>query len=76
MDMLHVIGKNVHFLRETLGYSQEELATIAGLHRAYIGHIERGERNLSINNLCQIAAALQTHPSSLLIENAFPWKGK
>ena len=74
MDMLKAIGKNVRFLRESRGFTQERLASKAGVHRTYIGAIERGERNLTISNLCQLAAALKVHPGVLLFEESFRWE--
>jgi len=65
-DDLQAIGKNVRRLREALGISQEELADRAGLHRTYIGGIERGERNLGLINLVKLAHALGVKPSELL----------
>lgn len=53
-------------LRRRRGYSQEELASKAGLHRTYISDIERGERNVSIENIEKIATALGVKPSDLL----------
>ncbi len=47
---------------------------MSGVHRSYIGHVERGEGNLTLSNLCKISAALQTHPGSLFFENTFSWK--
>ena len=76
MDILKVIGKNVRFLRELQGYSQEELAEKSGIDRSYVGHVERGERNLSVGNLCLISAALKVHPSTLFIEGVFSWEGE
>lgn len=70
-----MIGKNVRVLRESQGYSQELLAKEAGLKRSYIGHIERGDRNLTVTNLHQIARALKVHPSVLLIQNGLQWDG-
>ena len=46
-------------LRKQKGYSQEQLADKAGLHRTYIGSIERGEQNVSIDNIEKIAKSLK-----------------
>jgi XRE family transcriptional regulator, regulator of sulfur utilization len=48
-------GKRIRGLRQQKGWSQEELADKAGLHRTYIGAIERGEQNVSIDNLERLA---------------------
>lgn len=76
MGMLHVIGRNIRFLRESNGITQEALAEKAGLHRSYIGHIERGEGNLTIKNLCSIASVLKVHPGVLMFEESFFWSGR
>lgn len=60
------IGKNVRELRERKGITQEELALEAGLNRAYIGYIERGERNPSTETLVKIAKALKVSAKDLL----------
>lgn len=65
---LETFGTNVRRIREALGISQEELAHRAGLHRTYIGGIERGERNLGLINIIKLARALGTKPSELLQE--------
>lgn len=58
-------GKKVRKLREQMNISQEEFANKAGVHRTYIGGIERGERNVTITTVYKIAAALNIPPSSL-----------
>lgn len=56
-------------LRRELGLSQEALAFEAGLHRTFIAHVERGARNLSIDNIERIAIGLDVHPMLLLAPN-------
>jgi transcriptional regulator with XRE-family HTH domain len=51
-------GKKVRDKREELGLSQEELAVKAGVHRTYIGMIERAEKNITLTNIHKIATAL------------------
>jgi len=51
-------GERVRELRQTIGLSQEELAFKIGVHRTYLGGIERGERNPSLKNIDLIANAL------------------
>jgi len=58
-------GKKVRENRNSLGLSQEELADLAGVHRTYIGMIERGEKNLSLLNIYKIARALNVDIVSL-----------
>lgn len=51
-------GSRVRKERRQLGLSQEELAARAGVHRTYIGMIERGEKNITLENIEKIASAL------------------
>lgn len=60
-NILDRIGLNITLLREERGLTQEKLAELAGLHRAYIGQIERGEKNLGLKNLEKIAKALNVN---------------
>lgn len=53
-------------LRADAGLSQETLAELSGLHRTYIGSVERCERNVSVDNIERIAMALQVDVSDLL----------
>jgi len=58
MDDRESFGWNVRQLRKAQNLSQEELAEKAGLHRTYIGSVERGERNISLENILALARAL------------------
>lgn len=60
------IAKSLRQERSLRGISQEELADICGLHRTYIGGIERCERNITIATLERIATALSVNPVELL----------
>ena len=60
------VGFNIRKIREDKGLSQEKLAALAGLHRAYIGQIERGEKNVGLKNLERIATALGVNVKDLL----------
>jgi len=61
-----LVAANVRRLRRQQGMSQEKLAEVAGLHRTYIGAIERGERNVTLNTLQQVAEALDVSCAALL----------
>jgi transcriptional regulator with XRE-family HTH domain len=63
-----IVAENVRRLRLGLALSQEGLAAEAGLHRTYIGAIERAERNLSLDNIERLACALGVIPSELLTD--------
>lgn len=67
MDALEIVGKNIKRLRLKAGFSQEVFAERAGLHRTYVGGIERGERNVSVKNLEKIAEALKVQTHLLLV---------
>lgn len=64
-----VFARNVRSIRLGRRLSQEALADLAGLHRTYVGSVERGERNVSIDNIERLSQALGVSPSSLLEEN-------
>lgn len=65
---LRAFGARVRVLRERMGLSQEALADHSGLHRTYVGSVERGERNISLANIHRLADALGVAPSELLSE--------
>jgi len=58
-------GRRVRDLRQAAGLSQEELAFKAGIHRTYLGGIERGERNPALKNIAAIAEALGVNITEL-----------
>jgi transcriptional regulator with XRE-family HTH domain len=60
---------NLRRARELQNLSQESLADAAGLHRTYVGSVERGERNISIDNIERLAVALGLSPADLLGAN-------
>jgi len=60
------VGDRIRKLREAKGWSQEELGFKSGLHRNYVGRIERGEQNVAVVNLAKLAKALGVRPSELL----------
>ncbi len=64
-----LIAKNIRKHRLRLDLSQEDLAERADLHRTYIGSVERGERNISIDNIERIAAALGIEITTLFEGN-------
>ena len=61
-----VVGLRIRKYRMKKGFSQEGLALEADLHRAYMGQIERGEKNIGVQNLELIAKALKIKISKLL----------
>lgn len=65
-DLLVQLGKRIHDLRAARKWSQEEFAHVSGFHRTYVGQIERGEKNMSFDNLAKVADALEVTMSTLL----------
>lgn len=59
-------GDRLRQLRLESGLSQEQLADLAALDRSYVGSVERGERNISLDNICKLASALGLPPSDLM----------
>ena len=65
-DVKKKFGERVRIARKQIGWSQEELADSCGLHRTYVGAVERGERNVCLINIVQFARALRVKPSELM----------
>ena len=63
--MLVALGEALRVRRKELGVSQEQLALLAGVDRAYVGGVERGEHNLTAMTLGQLCEALEIRPSQL-----------
>ena len=62
-------ARNLRGYRRGKGLSQEKLAELSGLHRTYVGAVERGERNISLDNMERLANALGVNLTDLLAEN-------
>jgi transcriptional regulator with XRE-family HTH domain len=65
-DLQRTVGANLRAYRHEAGLSQEAFADMLGLHRTYMGGIERGERNLTLKSLERIAALISVDPLELL----------
>jgi len=63
---LRTVAINIKTLRKEKGLSQEGLAELTGLHRTYVGAVERAERNITLSTLCSFAKALKTSSPILL----------
>jgi transcriptional regulator with XRE-family HTH domain len=71
-DVKVLFGRRVRQLRTERGVSQEAFAHQIQIDRSYFGSIERGERNVSLENICLIAAGLGVPPAELLRFDAVP----
>ena len=65
-DLQKAVGRALRRYRMERGLSQEEFAELVGVHRTYMGGLERGERNLTLRSLEKIAYRLNVDPISLL----------
>ena len=67
-ELLVAFGQAVRRLRTARGLSQERLAEDVGIHRTYVGDVERGLRNVGLLNVDRIATALETDLAGLMTE--------
>jgi len=65
-NILEIFGQNVQKYRKEKQISQEKLAEISGVHRTYVGMIERAEKNITLRNMEKIAKALGVEIKDLL----------
>jgi len=65
-DLQSLLGRNLRAFRLERGLSQEQFAEVLGVHRTYMGGVERGERNLTLKSVERIAARINVDPISLL----------
>jgi transcriptional regulator with XRE-family HTH domain len=65
-DLQRTLGRNLRAYREGRGLSQEAFADVLGVHRTYMGGVERGERNLTLKSVERIAARIDVDPLDLL----------
>jgi transcriptional regulator with XRE-family HTH domain len=65
-EILVALGQRIRGLRKRKGFSQEAFADVTGVHRTWMGAVERGERNLSFHNLVLVSKALGITLSQLL----------
>lgn len=69
-ELALVIGQNIRKRRKERGLTQDDFALVSKIDRSYIGRIERGEANLTVEKLYIIAAVLDCEPASLLPSKA------
>jgi transcriptional regulator with XRE-family HTH domain len=67
LPVADAFGERVRARRKQLKWSIEQLANECGLHWTYVGSVERGERNISLVNICRLAAALKIGANDLMV---------
>lgn len=70
-ELVQIVGQRLRNYRVQKGVTQEQLAETAGVHPTYIGQLERGEKNATIDSLAKVTTALQV-PLSQLLEGISP----
>lgn len=68
-DLQRAFGRNLRSHREARGLSQEAFADVLGVHRTYMGGVERGERNLTLKSVERLAARIDADPLDMLRPN-------
>jgi len=69
-ELQKTLGRNLRAYRTERGLSQEEFAELLGVHRTYMGGVERGERNLTLRSVERIAQKIDVDPLELLKASA------
>lgn len=69
-DLQRALGANLRRHRQAMGLSQEAFAAVLGVHRTYVGGLERGERNVSLRSVERYAERLGLEPRQLLVGSA------
>ncbi len=67
-DLQRAVGRNLRAYRQSRGLSQEAFAEVVGVHRTYMGGLERGERNLTLKSVERIAGRIDVSPLALMHE--------
>lgn len=75
-DLQRAVGRNLRAYRQARGLSQEAFADVLGVHRTYMGGVERGERNLTLRSVERIAQRLNLDPLALLTQGVQPSEGE
>ena len=66
MELTKTLGEVIRDQRMARGLSQEHFGELAGIHRTYVGMVERGEKNITLSNIVKVARALNLTASELL----------
>jgi transcriptional regulator with XRE-family HTH domain len=69
-ELQRIVGERLRAIRKDRGLSQEEFAELLGIHRTYMGGLERGERNITLRTLEQIAETLGVEAVELVVNNS------
>lgn len=67
MSLRAVVARNLRVMRKQKGFTQEELADLAGINRNYVGQIEREEKSPTVDMIERLATVLSVQPAELLV---------